>query len=124
MSEMKNTPCPICGKQPHIDEDKNMYGQTFIRAACTGRSTLGDHRVGTAFVIKRDHNTSENEAFANWNRYINEITQQTVLLEAAEEMVAYAERGTEQSYAQNRKLYHMHIQNLKAAVERAKGGGV
>jgi len=55
------------------------------------------------------------------NELVEAYKQRNILLEAAEEMVAYAERGTEQSYAQSRELYHMHIQKLKAAVERAKG---
>ena len=57
------------------------------------------------------------------DKLVETINSQSALLEAAEELVAYAERGTEQSYAQSRELYHMHIQKLKAAVEKVKGGG-
>ena len=92
MSETKLVVCKICGNLP---------------IAGVRRYSLWCRNGSPKHHVEAIGDTRE-EVIATWNR-LND----SALLEAAEEMVAYAERGTEQSYAQSRELYHMPYKNSK-----------
>ena len=110
MTEIKLNPCPICKKQPRVTKRRyRQIGKSFCTIKC--------EKVGERSHDLRVTHLTEKIASEMWNKLGSNTD--SALLEAAEIVM--------ENYCYRNRCHHdcgiCHFGPLKAAVEKAKGGG-